>query len=149
MLLRPRLQALRLQDVHVHCTRAATNARCRYPRNHRRPTMSKSFNASVRARTERGEEEVASTKDRQRALERARYERVQAKIAKQQLAARRRKRIAIFTAIAVAVVGGGSLAAALTLSSDNPPAKPAASASSSANASAAPSASASAAAKTG
>jgi len=88
---------------------------------------------------------VASTKDRQRALERARYERVQAKIAKQQLAARRRKRIAIFTAIAVVVVGGGSLAAALAFSSDNPPAKPAASASSSA----APSASASAAAKTG
>jgi hypothetical protein len=31
---------------------------------------------------------VASTKDRQRALERARYERVQAKIAKQHLAMR-------------------------------------------------------------
>ena len=83
---------------------------------------------------------MASTKDRQRALERARYERVQAKIAKQALAARRRKRIAIFTAIAVVVVGGGSLAAALAFSS-NSPAKPAASASSSASASAAATAS--------
>lgn len=81
---------------------------------------------------------MASTKDRQRALERARYERVQAKIAKQELAARRRKRIAILTAIAVVVVGGGSLAAALAFSS-NPPSTPAASSSNSA----APSASAS------
>lgn len=85
---------------------------------------------------------MASTKDRQRALERARYERVQAKIAKQQLAARRRKRVAILTAIAVVVVGGGSLAAALAFSS-NPPATPAASSSSAASASAAPTASAS------
>ena len=88
---------------------------------------------------------MASTKDRQRALERARYERVQAKIAKQELAARRRKRIAILTAIAVVVVGGGSLAAALAFSS-NPPSTPAASSTSSASASAAPSASASSAA---
>ncbi len=80
---------------------------------------------------------MASTKDRQRALERARYERVQAKIAKQELAARRRKRVAILTAIAVVVVGGGSLAAALAFSS-NPPSTPAASSSHSA----APSASA-------
>ena len=84
---------------------------------------------------------MASTKDRQRALERARYERVQAKIAKQALAARRRKRIAIFTAIAVAVVGGGSLALALTFSSNNPPKTPAASASATVSASAAATAS--------
>src|SRR5258708_7761265 len=68
---------------------------------------------------EQGDEDVASTKDRQRALERARYERVQAKIARQQAAARRRQRIAIVTAIAVVVVGGGSLAAVLATSSNN------------------------------
>jgi peptidyl-prolyl cis-trans isomerase B (cyclophilin B) len=75
---------------------------------------------------------VASTKDRQRALERARYERVQAKIARQNLAAKRRRRIAILTAVAVVVVGGGSLAAALAFSS-NSPSTPAASATHSAS----------------
>jgi len=89
---------------------------------------------------------VASTKDRQRALERARYERVQAKIAKQQLAAKRRQRIAILTTTVVVLVGGGVAAAALAFSSDNSSRAIAANASSSANASAAPSASASAAA---
>lgn len=84
---------------------------------------------------------MASTKDRQRALERARYERVQAKIARQELATRRRRRIAILTAITIVVVGGGSLAAALAFSS-SPPATPAASASSSASTTAAPTASA-------
>jgi peptidyl-prolyl cis-trans isomerase B (cyclophilin B) len=79
---------------------------------------------------------VASTKDRQRALERARYERVQAKIAKQQAAARRNRRIAIVTAVAVVVVGGGATAAVLATSS-NSPTKPVAQ--SSASASAAPS----------
>jgi peptidyl-prolyl cis-trans isomerase B (cyclophilin B) len=86
---------------------------------------------------------VASTKDRQRALERARYERVQAKIAKQQAAARRRRRVAIFTAIVVVAVGGGSLAAVLATSS-SPKTTPTANGSASASASAAPSASASA-----
>ncbi|HEU5354439.1 MAG TPA: peptidylprolyl isomerase [Actinocrinis sp.] len=66
---------------------------------------------------------MASTKDRQRALERARYERVQAKIAKQQAAAKRNRRIAIVTAIAIVVVGGGATAAVL-LTSSNTPTKP-------------------------
>jgi len=77
---------------------------------------------------------VASTKDRQRALERARYERVQAKIAKQQAAARRNRRIAIVTAIAIVVVGGGATAAVL-LTSSNTPTKPVAQSSASAQAS--------------
>ncbi len=85
---------------------------------------------------------MASTKDRQRALERARYERVQAKIAKQNAAARRNRRIAIVTAIAIVVVGGGATAAILATSS-NSPTKPVAqsstSASAAASASAAPS----------
>jgi peptidyl-prolyl cis-trans isomerase B (cyclophilin B) len=66
---------------------------------------------------------VASTKDRQRALERARYERVQAKIAQQRKAQARRKRVSIFTAIAVVLVGGG-VASALVLTSSSTPAKP-------------------------
>jgi peptidyl-prolyl cis-trans isomerase B (cyclophilin B) len=78
---------------------------------------------------------VASTKDRQRALERARYERVQAKIAKQQAKARRNRRIAIFTAVAVVVVGGGATAAVLATSS-NSPTKPVAQSSASAGATA-------------
>jgi peptidyl-prolyl cis-trans isomerase B (cyclophilin B) len=80
---------------------------------------------------------VASTKDRQRALERARYERVQAKIAKQRKAQRKRQRIAILTAVAVVVVGGGIAWGVIAASSS--PSKPAASSSQSA----APSASAS------
>jgi len=66
---------------------------------------------------------VVSTKDRQRALERARYERVQAKIAQQRKAQARRKRVSIFTAIAVVLVGGG-VASALVLTSSSTPAKP-------------------------
>jgi len=80
---------------------------------------------------------VASTKDRQRALERARYERVQAKIAKQQLKARQRKRIAIALVIAVVLVGGG-VGTAIALNTGNK-ATPAASSSASASASASPS----------
>jgi len=83
---------------------------------------------------------VASTKDRQRALERARYERVQAKIAKQQAAARRRRRVVIFTTVVAVVVGGGALAAALAFS-NSPKATPAASGTPTASASAAASAS--------
>ncbi len=80
---------------------------------------------------------MASTKDRQRALERARYERVQAKIAKQQAKAKRNRRVAIVTSIAVVVVGGGATAAILATSSPNstPAAKTAASASATASAS--------------
>jgi peptidyl-prolyl cis-trans isomerase B (cyclophilin B) len=63
---------------------------------------------------------VASTKDRQRALERARYERVQQKIAKQKTAMRRRRRIAALTVVAIAVVGGGvATAVAVNGSSSN------------------------------
>ncbi|MBS2963749.1 peptidylprolyl isomerase [Actinocrinis puniceicyclus] len=85
---------------------------------------------------------MASTKDRQRALERARYERVQQKIARQQAAARRKKRVAIVTAVAVLVVGGGATAAVLATSSNpktTPQAQSSASAPASAAASAAPS----------
>ena len=82
---------------------------------------------------------MASTKDRQRALERARYERVQAKIAKQQLKAKRRRRIVIAVVIAVVLVGGG-LGAAIALSSGNK-STPTASSSGSPSASAAASAS--------
>jgi peptidyl-prolyl cis-trans isomerase B (cyclophilin B) len=61
---------------------------------------------------------VASTKDRQRALERARYERVQGKIAQKRREAERRKRIAIFSGVAVLVVAVGvTLAVALPGSS--------------------------------
>lgn len=81
---------------------------------------------------------MASTKDRQRALERARYERVQAKIAKQQAAAKRNRRIAIVTAVAVVVVGGGATAAVLAASSSSPT-KPVAKSSAPAPASASPS----------
>ena len=57
---------------------------------------------------------MASTKDRQRALERARYERVQAKMQKKRREAKRKQRVAIVSSIAtVAVIGavvGGVLA---------------------------------------
>ncbi len=81
---------------------------------------------------------MASTKDRQRALERARYERVQAKIAKQRKAQQKRRRVAILTAVAVVVVGGG-IAWGVVAASSSSPSKPAAASSPSA----APSASAS------
>jgi len=80
---------------------------------------------------------VASTKDRQRALERARYERVQAKIAKQQLKVKRRRRIVIAVVIAVVVVGSG-VGTLIALNTGNKPA-PAAKSSPSASASASPS----------
>ena len=50
---------------------------------------------------------MASTKDRQRALERARYERVQAKMQQKHRQARRKQRIALVSSIAaIAVIGG-------------------------------------------
>jgi peptidyl-prolyl cis-trans isomerase B (cyclophilin B) len=49
--------------------------------------------------------DVASTKDRQRALERARFERVQGKIAQKQREAERRKRLGIYIATVVVVIG--------------------------------------------
>jgi peptidyl-prolyl cis-trans isomerase B (cyclophilin B) len=81
---------------------------------------------------------VASTKDRQRALERARYERVQAKIAKQRKVQVRRRRVAVLTALAVVLVGGGIAWGVIAASSSSPSTPAAAS-----SPSAAPSASAS------
>ena len=50
---------------------------------------------------------MASTKDRQRALERARYERVQSKMQQKRREARRKQRVAIVSSIAtIAVIGG-------------------------------------------
>jgi peptidyl-prolyl cis-trans isomerase B (cyclophilin B) len=85
---------------------------------------------------------VASTKDRQRALERARYERVQAKIAKQRKAQVKRRRTVILTVVAILVVGGGVSAAVLATSSPSST-TPAASSSNSAAASSSASAAAS------
>ena len=79
---------------------------------------------------------MASTKDRQRALERARYERVQAKIVKQRAAAVRRRRIAMLTAVAVLLLGGG-IAGAVFATSSSPAATPVAKSSASASPSAA------------
>jgi peptidyl-prolyl cis-trans isomerase B (cyclophilin B) len=64
---------------------------------------------------------VASTKDRQRALERARYERVQAKMHAKRRAAKRKQRLAIVSSIAAIVVIGGVVGGvfAFTGSSDN------------------------------
>ncbi|HEV3171964.1 MAG TPA: peptidylprolyl isomerase [Actinocrinis sp.] len=81
---------------------------------------------------------MASTKDRQRALERARYERVQAKIAKQRKVQVRRRRVAVLTALAVVLVGGGIAWGVIAASSSSPSTPAAAS-----SPSAAPSASAS------
>ena len=50
---------------------------------------------------------MASTKDRQRALERARYERVQGRIQQKRREAQRKKRIAIVSTVAVLVVAAG------------------------------------------
>jgi peptidyl-prolyl cis-trans isomerase B (cyclophilin B) len=59
---------------------------------------------------------VASTKDRQRALERARYERVQAKIQRKRKEAKRKQRVALVSSIAtIAVIGG--IVAGVVLSS--------------------------------
>lgn len=60
---------------------------------------------------------MASTKDRQRALERARYERVQAKMQQKRRAARRKQRIAIVSSIAAIAVIGGIVAGVLATNS--------------------------------
>jgi peptidyl-prolyl cis-trans isomerase B (cyclophilin B) len=92
---------------------------------------------------------VASTKDRQRALERARYERVQAKMQAKRREARRKTRLALVSSIAAVVVIGGVVAGvvATTGSSSNTKAAAAGSTatSSSAAASATPAATSSAA----
>jgi peptidyl-prolyl cis-trans isomerase B (cyclophilin B) len=85
---------------------------------------------------------VASTKDRQRALERARYERVQGKIQQKRRAAERRKRFAIISAVTAVVVAAG-VVAAFTLPSSGTPKTAAAGATTSASASTSPSAAAS------
>ena len=80
---------------------------------------------------------MASTKDRQRALERARYERVQAKMQKKHREAKRKQRVAIVSSIAAIAVIGGVLAGvfALTGSSTKTTAAVATTASASASAS--------------
>lgn len=83
---------------------------------------------------------MASTKDRQRALERARYERVQAKMQQKRREARRKQRIAIVSTVTAVVVAGG-VVLGLVATSGSPSTKTAAAAS---TGSAAPSASASA-----
>ena len=64
---------------------------------------------------------MASTKDRQRALERARYERVQAKVQAKRREAKRKQRLAIVSSIAAIVVIGGVVGGVLatTGSSNN------------------------------
>jgi peptidyl-prolyl cis-trans isomerase B (cyclophilin B) len=84
---------------------------------------------------------VASTKDRQRALERARYERVQAKIQKKRRETQRRKRIALVSSIATVAVIGAVVAGVLATSS-SPSTKTTASSTPTATASAASSANA-------
>jgi peptidyl-prolyl cis-trans isomerase B (cyclophilin B) len=84
---------------------------------------------------------VASTKDRQRALERARYERVQAKIQKKRRETQRRKRIALVSSIATVAVIAAVVAGVLATSS-SPSTKTTASSTPTATASAASSANA-------
>ncbi|HET9170813.1 MAG TPA: peptidylprolyl isomerase [Actinospica sp.] len=83
---------------------------------------------------------MASTKDRQRALERARYERVQAKMQKKRREAKRKQRVALVSSIAaIAVIGGivaGVIATSGNSSSKNTTASSTPSASSAATASA-------------
>jgi peptidyl-prolyl cis-trans isomerase B (cyclophilin B) len=61
---------------------------------------------------------VASTKDRQRALERARYERVQGKIQQKRREAQRKKRLAVF-AVVVAVIAAGAVTAGFALAGNS------------------------------
>jgi peptidyl-prolyl cis-trans isomerase B (cyclophilin B) len=84
---------------------------------------------------------VASTKDRQRALERARYERVQAKMQQKRREARRKQRIAIVSSIAAIAVIGGVVVGVIATSSSNSSKTTTASSTSSASASASASAS--------
>jgi peptidyl-prolyl cis-trans isomerase B (cyclophilin B) len=64
---------------------------------------------------------VASTKDRQRAMERARHERVQAKVQAKRREAKRKQRLAIVSSVTAVVVVGGIVAGviATTGSSSN------------------------------
>ena len=62
---------------------------------------------------------MASTKDRQRAIERARFERVQAKIVKKRREQQRRKRIGIISGVAVVAVAAIAVASVLVVSSSS------------------------------
>ena len=90
---------------------------------------------------------MASTKDRQRALERARYERVQAKMHAKRREAKRKQRLAIVSSIAaIAVIGGiVGIVLATTGSSNNTKAAAASTPSSAASAASSPTATSSAA----
>jgi peptidyl-prolyl cis-trans isomerase B (cyclophilin B) len=83
---------------------------------------------------------VASTKDRQRAMERARYERVQAKMQKKRRDAQRKRRVAIVASIAAVAVIGGVVVSVFALTGSNNNTKPLAAATTSASASASSSA---------
>ena len=78
---------------------------------------------------------MASTKDRQRALERARYERVQAKIQKRRREARRKQRVAIVSSIAAIAVVGAIVAGVFATTGSSSSTKTTAAASTSASAS--------------
>jgi peptidyl-prolyl cis-trans isomerase B (cyclophilin B) len=84
---------------------------------------------------------VASTKDRQRALERARYERVQAKIQKKRREAKRKQRVALVSSIAAIAVIGGIVAGVIATSGSSSSKTASAAATSSATAAASASAS--------
>ena len=88
---------------------------------------------------------MASTKDRQRALERARYERVQAKIQKKRREAKRKQRVAIVSSVAVIAVIAAVVAGVVATSGSSSKTTAAASATSSASAAATASATSSAA----
>jgi peptidyl-prolyl cis-trans isomerase B (cyclophilin B) len=79
---------------------------------------------------------VASSKDRQRAIERARYERVRAKIDKKKKEQKRRKRVAIISGITVLAVAGIAVGSIFIATSGSPSKSDDASASSSASATA-------------
>ena len=89
---------------------------------------------------------MASTKDRQRALERARYERVQAKIQKKRREAKRKQRVAIVSSVAAVAVVGAIVAGVFATSGSSSKTTTAASSTASAAASATASATSSAAA---
>jgi peptidyl-prolyl cis-trans isomerase B (cyclophilin B) len=88
---------------------------------------------------------VASTKDRQRALERARYERVQAKVQQKRREARRKQRVAIVSSIAAIAVIGAVVVGVIATSSSNSSKTTTASSTSSASATASASSTSSAA----
>ena len=89
---------------------------------------------------------MASTKDRQRALERARYERVQARMQKKRREAKRKQRIAIVSSVATIAVIAAVVLSVVATSGSSSSKKTTASSTASATPSAAASATSSAAA---